>query len=475
MTLPVRRRFPAAVCLPAVFLAWTAGCHSGGSGSEAPAPGRALSLQHGTLINPGAHPLPNATVTVSGDRITCAGTATTCPRPAGATVVDLSGFYIGPGLIDSHVHYSQTGWVDGRPDAADLRARYPYDSVIRSLQTHPGRFHRADLCSGVTSVFDVGGFPWTYDLARQTRRATDAPRVVAVGPLLSTITVDSQMMGQFVFMSDESIVRSAVRQHRDAGAEAIKVWYIQVPDSLHSHAKAMLMAAADEARKAGLRLVVHATELPNAKDALEAGTEVLVHDVSEGAVDDEFLRAARHNGTIVIPTLTVFEGYADVFLGRSPGRRYPLECVDSVTRNKLQSGLPDTVPAAAKAFWNGPIPAALMRTAMANLRRMYQAGIPIAMGTDAGNPGTAHGPSVYREMELMQQAGMPAAAVFSSATIVAAEALGLEREVGSITPGKRADLVVFESDPTRDIHNARQVRYVVRNGVLRSHLELLPH
>jgi imidazolonepropionase-like amidohydrolase len=78
-------------------------------------------------------------------------------------------------------------------------------------------------------------------------------------------------------------------------------------------------------------------------------------------------------------------------------------------------------------------------------------------------------------MELMQQAGMPAAAVFSSATIVAAVALGLEREVGSITPGKRADLVVFESDPTRDIHNARQVRYVVRNGVLRSHLELLPH
>jgi imidazolonepropionase-like amidohydrolase len=469
----VRRRFPAAVCLPVVLLA-CAGCHSAGSGSASPAPPRALSLQHGTLINPETRPIPDATVTVSGDRITCAGTATACPRPAGATAVDLSGAYIGPGLIDSHVHYSQTGWVDGRPDAADLRARYPYDSVIRSLKTHPERFHRADLCSGVTSVFDVGGFPWTYDLARQTRRATDAPRVVAVGPLLSTITIDSQMMGQFVFMSDESIVRSAIRQHRDAGAEAIKVWYIQVPDSLHPHAKDMLQAAADETRKVGLRMVVHATELPNAKDALEVGTNVLVHDVSEGAVDDEFLRAAKRNGTIVIPTLTVFEGYADVFLGRSPGLRYPLDCVDLVTRSKLQSVLPDTVRRAAQAFWNGPIPASLMRTAVANLRRMYQAGIPIAMGTDAGNPGTAHGPSVYREMELMQQAGMPAAAVFSSATIVAAKAIGLEGEVGSITPGKRADLVVFEADPTRDIHNARQVRYVVRNGVLRSHQDLLP-
>jgi imidazolonepropionase-like amidohydrolase len=468
----VSRRFPAATWLPAVLLAFAADCHSAGPENASPSP--ALSLQHGTLINPGARPIPDATVTVSGDRITCAGPSTRCPMPTGATVVDLSGTYIGPGLIDAHVHYSQTGWVDGRPDAADLRARYPYDSVIQSLKAHPERFHRADLCSGVTSVFDVGGFPWTYDLARQTRRATDAPRVVAVGPLLSTITVDSQMMGQFVFMSDESIVRSAIRQHHDAGAEAIKVWYIQVPDSLHPHAKAMLFAAADETRKVGLRLVVHATELANAKDALEAGTDVLVHDVSEGAVDSEFIRAARRNGTIVIPTLTVFEGYADVFLARSPGLRYPLDCVDPVTRNKLQSGLPDTIPAAAKAFWNGPIPASLMRAAVSNLRRMYQAGIPIAMGTDAGNPGTAHGPSVYREMELMQQAGMPAAAVFSSATIVAAKAIGLEREVGSITPGKRADLVVFEADPTRDIHNARQIRYVVRNGVLRSRQDLLP-
>jgi imidazolonepropionase-like amidohydrolase len=127
-------------------------------------------------------------------------------------------------------------------------------------------------------------------------------------------------------------------------------------------------------------------------------------------------------------------------------------------------------------FWNGPQARGnkLLSTSMQNLKRLYQAGIPIAMGTDAGNPGTAHGPSVYREMELMQQAGMPAAAVFSSATIVAAKAIGLEGEVGSIAPGKRADLVVFEADPTRDIHNARQVRYVVRNGVLRSRQELLP-
>ena len=77
-------------------------------------------------------------------------------------------------------------------------------------------------------------------------------------------------------------------------------------------------------------------------------------------------------------------------------------------------------------------------------------------------------------MELMQQAGMPAAAVFASATIVAARAMGLESEVGSVERGKRADLAIFEADPTTDITNARQVRFVVRNGVLYSREELLP-
>jgi imidazolonepropionase-like amidohydrolase len=96
------------------------------------------------------------------------------------------------------------------------------------------------------------------------------------------------------------------------------------------------------------------------------------------------------------------------------------------------------------------------------------------MGTDAGNPGTAHGPSGYREMEFMQQAGMPARAVLASATIVAARAMGLEREVGSIAPRKQADLVVFERNPSADIHNARTVRYVMRNGMLYSRQDLLP-
>jgi imidazolonepropionase-like amidohydrolase len=109
-----------------------------------------------------------------------------------------------------------------------------------------------------------------------------------------------------------------------------------------------------------------------------------------------------------------------------------------------------------------------------NLRRLHRAGVRIAMGTDAGNPGTAHGPSVYREMEAMQAAGMSAADVFRASTLTAAQAMGLERETGTVEPGKRADLAVFEADPTTDIANARRVRMVVRNGALYGRAELLP-
>jgi imidazolonepropionase-like amidohydrolase len=432
------------------------------------APSATLVLRGGTLINPDASRVPNANVSIEHGRIICAGAAEECPPPSGARVMDIPGTFIGPGMVDAHVHYSQTGWLDGRPDVINLRAQYPYDSVVAQLSAHPERFDRAYLCSGVTSVFDVGGLPWTLDLAKKSREARDAPRIVATGPLLSTIQVAPDLRGAFAFMKDEATVEAAVRANKAGGAEAIKVWYIPVADSLRAHAKAMLLAAAAQARKAGLRLVVHATEPASAREAVEAGAAVLVHEVDADTVSADLVEFLKRSGTIVIPTVSVYAGYADVLLGRSPALRYPLDCVDSITQRKLGTVLPDSLRAAGKAFWNGPMARALISNVTKNLRQMYDAGIPIAMGTDAGNPGTAHGPSVFAEMEAMQQAGMPARAVFASATIVAARALGLEQEIGSVEEGKRADLVVFGADPSADIRNARQVRLVIRNGVVQS-------
>ena len=445
-----------------------------GQANGSPSP-PSLTLQGGTLINPGGARVPNSSIVVENGRIACAGTLTACPRPAGSKPVDVAGTYVAPGLVDAHVHYSQTGWVDGRPDAINLRAQYPYDSVVSALASHPELFHRAYLCSGVTTVFDVGGFPWTLELAKRTRAAGDAPRVVATGPLLSTIQIDPDMRGAFTFMKDEATVRAAVRTHLAGGAEAVKVWYIQVPDSLRRHTKAMLMAAGDEARKAGLRLVVHATEPDAARDALEAGAAVLVHEVDADTVDADLVAAIKRAGTIVIPTISVYAGYADVSLGWSPAARYPLDCVDRATRRKLETVLSDSLRAPGMSFWTSAEAARLVSNVTANFQRMRAAGIPIAMGTDAGNPGTAHGPSVFAEMEIMQRAGMPAGEVFTSATIIAARAAGLEQEIGSVEAGKRADLAIFGADPTADIGNARQIRFVVRNGVLHTRDELLPH
>ena len=436
-----------------------------------------VALVGGTLLNPNASPLPNATVVISGGRIVCAGPASGCAPPPTAEVVRVDGAFVAPGLIDAHVHYSQTGWVDGRPDAIDLRAEFPYDSVNSAMRTEKGRFDRAYLCSGITSVFDVGGYPWTIPLMQANERLLDAPRVVAAGPLLATVDhwVNTPTMRQFVHMASDSATRRAVRENAYFGARAIKVWYLQRPDSLRPTMRARLDIVGEEARRAKLPFLVHATQLERAKEAIRAGANVLVHSVAPEAVDDEFIALAKERGTVVIPTLTVYEGYADVFAGRSPAARYPLDCVDPATRAKLERVLPEAQRAAGlQGLVRSGRADTLFASTARNVRRMHSAGVPIAVGTDAGNPGTAHGPSLYREMEALQSAGMSASDVFASATIVAARAMGRAADVGTIEAGKLADLIVLDANPLADIANARRVRLVVKGGALYGRNELLP-
>src|SRR5262249_44188161 len=117
----------------------------------APAP-RVTALTGATLIDgTGAPPVPGATVVVRDGKIDCAGKD--CKVPKGAAATDLTGSWIAPGLIDAHVHFGQTGWADGRPDAFDVRDRYPYEKVASDLARHPERFLRTQLCSGLTAVF----------------------------------------------------------------------------------------------------------------------------------------------------------------------------------------------------------------------------------------------------------------------------------------------------------------------------------
>lgn len=429
----------------------------------------------------GGAPIDDAVIIVRDGRIETIGPRATTAIPDGVDVIDLTGRTLVPGLIDAHVHYSQTGWADGRPDTRDLRERFPYAEVARELELHPERLHRAFLASGVTAVFDVGGFPWTRRLGAATELSETAPHVAAAGPLLATwvpeqVALPAQQ--QFVLVESVEQVRATVASHAAAGSDAIKFWFIvRGPDDVAAGAP-LLLAAGEAARAVGLPLIVHATQLEAARVALQAGAHLLVHSVDDAPLDDAFVELLLSSGALYCPTLTVMDGYTSLFRGE-PGaaREAQLAHVSPwvAERVALTAELgpaPGFPPAAMEAM------AARMRLgfeqASRNLKRAYDAGAPIAAGTDAGNPLTLHGPSMVPELVAMQAAGLPALAVLTSATRNAARAMGRGDDLGLLAPGYVADLLVLDADPADDIAALASLTHLMRAGRLQRADGLLP-
>lgn len=440
-----------------------------GSPGDAPVP--AFALTGATVIDgTGGAPLRNATVVMRNGRIACVGE---CPTGPDVHTIDARGKWIIPGLIDAHMHYSQTGWADGRPDAEDVRARFPYDSTVAALEANPDRYYRSYLCSGVTGTFDVGGYPWTWALRARAEANNAAPHVAAAGPLLSTLDhwVNTPAQRQFVYASNDSTTRAATRMVAQYESDAVKVWYLtDVPGADTVQLKVVIRAAADEARRAGIPLIVHATGLWEAKDALRAGARLLVHSVQDQPVDDEFIQLARQAGAIYTPTITVMDGYVQL-LGRDfDDTGLPMECVDPATRAK--AALTDSLPANNYPMDRARASIERVRQIMLdNLRRVHAAGIPVVMGTDAGNPLTLHGVSVYREMEAMAGAGMSPMDVLVASTRNGALAMGRD-SIGTLRVGMAADLVVLDADPLADVRNFRAVSLVARGGEVWTRREL---
>ncbi len=444
-----------------------------------PPPPRALvgaTLLDGT----GAPPVSDSVVILRGGKIDCAGTRAECPPPERIDLLDLKGLFLTPGIVDAHVHFSQTGWADGRPDAIDVRDRYPYDGVEAGLRAHPERFLRSYLCSGVTSVFDVGGYSWTWDLRGRAEADPLAPHVAAAGPLLSTLDfwLNLPAERQFIYLGTEEDARAGVRYLASHGADAVKVWFIPVAERNFDDMAKAVLAVGEEAKVRNLPLIVHATGLREAKAALRAGASLLVHGVGDVPVDEEFLRLARENRTIYCPTLTVLDGYRRLREAAVERKAPPVDdpngCVDADTlahvaesgRLTVKTDDPQADERRRERF------AIFARVGPANLKAVRDAGIPIAMGTDAGNPLTLHGASVYAEMEAMQAAGMTPMEVLVASTRSGAQAMHRLEEIGTVEKGKRADLLVVGADPARDIKNLRQLRTVIKGGVVRAQSEL---
>jgi imidazolonepropionase-like amidohydrolase len=439
------------------------------------------ALVGGTVIDGSGKPgIPNAVVVVTRDRLACVGTAEQCPVPRGATRVDVTGRFLTPGLVDAHVHFSQTGWVDGRPDGISAPALYPYAETARALRANPSRWYRSYLCSGVTAVYDVGGHPWTTALPAQAERDSMAPHVRAAGPLLTyaparALDVDDEIY-TFLPMATSADVRASVARLKAMGASAVKVLYLASAPAQQREHDARLAEVGAAARAAGLDLIVHATELRGAKAALRAGAVMLVHSVEDEPLDDEFITLLQTTRAIYAPTLLVGRNAVRAFAAIILGTRDPIDdpggCVDSNTVAKTEAVAPlrlliKDFTRASERVLRG-LDAADVRSAMMadNLRRVYAMGATIVVGTDAGNPLEFHGPSIFSEMEAMQAAGLSAADIVVMATRNGAQALGRLKDFGTLDAGKLADLLVLTEDPRKDVRAFRSLTHVMRGGRL---------
>ncbi|MFW5927518.1 MAG: amidohydrolase family protein, partial [Wenzhouxiangella sp.] len=359
---------------------------------------------------------------------------------------------------------------------------YDYEALQTSLRDNPGRWHRAYLCSGVTAVFDAGGLPWTLDVGGHANDPAPRPHYRAAGPLITHYEPVFGVMAAggedtFLPMGSDDEALASVEELVEMGAQAIKVWYLDPPTGEAETLDARLELIGDAAREAGLPLIVHATELRNAKVALRAGAQMLVHSVEDELVDEEFLSLIEESGAFYAPTLTVGANWrravSSVTLGLKPP---PVDdvngCVDEETRrvmaeaDALDSGRDLTRAALGRVFAGLESAGATRAIADHNLVRVFRAGGRVVTSTDAGNPLTVHGPSIHAEMAAMQAAGIPPAEILVMSTRNGAAAMGGIEDFGTLEPGKLADLIVLKEDPSQSAGAYRSITHVMRGGEL---------
>ena len=270
--------------------------------------------------------------------------------------------------------------------------------------------------------------------------------------------------------------RALVRRELARKPDYIKVWFIYRFAGDLTAQEGIVKATADEAHAAGVPLAVHATQLATAKAALRAGADYLVHSVDDSPVDDEFLQLARARRIVYCPTLFVHEGYQYALSNRWKPTAPESRLADPqilATMDDLNRMPREVVPGRVANLMANPTPVTVPEAAMRNVRTVWDAGIPVAMGTDAGNIGTLHGPSVFREMALMQEAGLTPLEVLRSATVNGAKAARREGDLGAIEPGRLADLVILDDDPLRDSANLSHIRRVIKDGIVFDPIELM--
>lgn len=424
-----------------------------------------------TLINPGQAPLENAVVLVKDGRILGAGSATSVVIPKDAKRIDVKGKWISPGLFDAHIHFFQSGSIYTRPDALDLRKAKPYEEERAQIRANLQDTFARYLRSGITSVIDMGGPNWNFEVKELANKTQLAPRVWLTGPLLTPSAIKNFRVGGPHFLTEGNDppvlhdmspeqARAEVRRQHSLKADFIKIWVSRNLTTPTQH------AIYDEAKKLGLKVAVHATKLSEASEAVKAGANILVHDVEDALIPDEMIQEMKAKNVVLIPTLAVYRGYTMLRTQRFAFEPWEYALANPYVMGTFFDLMHVNQPSSeaqikqiqdAKVWEANPI-------TLENVRRLVRGGVTVAAGTDAGNPGAFPGASIFVELKLMQQAGLTPAEILESVTLSGAKVLDKEKDFGSVAVGKVADLLILNANPLQDIQNLQQLFRIVKGG-----------
>jgi imidazolonepropionase-like amidohydrolase len=410
--------------------------------AQAQAQASVTTIHAGRLLDrPGTAPRGPSTITVQNGRIVRIENGFVA-APAGARLVDLRDDFVMPGLIDSHVHLDSD-----RAGNEGLVAAFTESKELRAFETFWNG--RKTLEAGFTTVRNLGGGNEIAALKEAVARGwIDGPRIVNSAGAISTTSghmdarlgLDEDLIASMPapenLCDGPEECRRVVRRQIGRGADVIKIATTGGVNSRIGSGLGKQMfddeakAVVDAARLYGKKVAAHAHGADGIEVALRAGVSSIEHGTM---LDDANIRLMKQTGAYYVPTLSTVNGYLER-IAANPNAYSP------EVRSKIDWRIGITGKALAKA---------------------YPAGVKIAFGTDAGV--SKHGRNAD-EFELMVKHGMPPAQAIKAATVNAADLLGLAAEIGTIEPGKRADIIAVTGDPLSDVRVLKQVGFVMKDG-----------
>jgi imidazolonepropionase-like amidohydrolase len=404
------------------------------------------AIEHVTLIDGTGHPpQPDMTVTVDGDRITAVTSSALARSPKGHAI-DGRGKYLMPGLMDVHIHLH--GGVDQQADAAATRA-----AATQALASF--------LYAGVTTVYDAGNQAEVILPLRADERAGKiaSPRIFATGNLITY--PGSHGAGMAVTIQDFEKDKAKLDKHiAEQQPDVVKLTLEEEGWGARPMIPLMPTALLEQIiryyNQHGIRSTVHISSELRSEEAIFAGADSLAHPVIQGPVSDSFVKLMAAKKIPFASTLTIGENYSRLaehpeFLDQ------PLYAASFSTADRA------TLKTRVRAEYQARMWTSWMKlmtpVAQENIRKVHAAGGVVAMGTDQSS-----GPASQRELELLAAAGIKPFDVLTIATHNGALLLGKADQLGSVEPGKLADLLLLNADPTADINNVKKIAFVMKGG-----------